>query len=68
MTEKKSINQKIEDLNQAVEWFYSEDFVLEKAPDKYRSTIELAKDIQKDLENLKNKIEVINQDFSKEEA
>ena len=68
MAEQKSINQKIEDLNQAVEWFYGEDFVLEKAPDKYRSTVELAKDIQKDLESLKNKIEVINQDFSKEEA
>ena len=66
MTEKKSINQKIDDLDAAVDWFYGDDFVLEQAPDKYQSAVKLAKDIQKDLKELKNKIEVIDKDFSKE--
>lgn len=68
MTEKKSLNQKIEDLDQAVEWFYGEDFALEQAPAKYQAAVKLAKDIEKDLKNLKNQIEVIDQDFSKAEA
>ena len=66
MTEKRSINQKIEELDASVDWFYGDDFVLEKAPEKYQSAVKLAKDIQKDLEELKNKIEVIDKDFSKE--
>ena len=31
MSEKETINQKIEKLNKEVEWFYGEDFSLEKA-------------------------------------
>ncbi|MBQ6355396.1 exodeoxyribonuclease VII small subunit [Candidatus Saccharibacteria bacterium] len=65
MAEKKTINQKIDELNNSVEWFYGDDFVLEKAPEKYQSAVKLAKDIQKDLDDLKNKIEVIDKDFSK---
>ena len=66
MTEKKSINQKIEELNTSVDWFYSDGFALEQAPDKYQTAVKLAKDIEKDLETLKNKIEVIDKDFAKE--
>ncbi|MBQ6393639.1 exodeoxyribonuclease VII small subunit [Candidatus Saccharibacteria bacterium] len=66
MAENKSINQKITELDTAVNWFYSDDFSLDQAAEKYKSTIKLAKDIQKDLETLKNKIEVIDKDFSKD--
>lgn len=62
---KMSLNQKIEKLDSEVEWFYSEDFRLEKATEKYRESIELAKEIEKDLQNLKNEIEVLAKDFSK---
>lgn len=66
MTEKKiSLNQKIEKLDEQVEWFYSDDFNLDKATDKYKESIELAKDIEKDLSDLKNEIEVLAEDFSK---
>jgi len=66
MADKKSINDKMEKLNTAVEWFYSDDFSLDQAAEKYQNTLKLAKELQNDLEALKNKIEVIDKDFSKE--
>lgn len=64
MTEK-SLNQKLKDLDKQVEWFYSDDFKLEKASEKYREALELSKEIEEDLKNLKNEIEVLNEDFTK---
>lgn len=65
MSEKKTINQKIETLDKQVEWFYSDDFKLEEATDKYKEAVKLAKEIEKDLNELKNEIEVLSEDFSK---
>ncbi|MBR2753727.1 exodeoxyribonuclease VII small subunit [Candidatus Saccharibacteria bacterium] len=65
MTEKMSLNQKIEKLDSEVEWFYSDEFKLEEATDKYKEAVKLAKDIEEDLTNLKNEIEVLSEDFSK---
>ncbi|MBQ2660954.1 exodeoxyribonuclease VII small subunit [Candidatus Saccharibacteria bacterium] len=66
MSENKlNLNQKIAELDKKVEWFYSEDFALENAVEKYKDAIKLAKDIEKDLKNLKNEIEVLSEDFSK---
>lgn len=64
MSDKKTINQKIQDLDGAVEWFYGEEFSLDKAQEKYESAVKLAKEIEKDLGELKNKIEIIDKDFS----
>lgn len=65
MAEKISLNQKIEKLDAEVEWFYSDDFKLEEATGKYKEAIKLAKEIEKDLNELKNEIEVLAEDFSK---
>ncbi len=65
MTEKKSLNEKIEELDAKVEWFYSDDFKLEEAVAKYKDALKLSKDIEKDLNELKNEIEVLSEDFSK---
>lgn len=65
MSEKVSLNQKIKKLDDKAEWFYSDDFNLESAVDNYKSAINLAKEIEKDLSELKNEIEIINQDFTK---
>ncbi len=65
MPEKKSLNEKIADLDAEVEWFYSDDFRLEDATKNYKSAAILARDIEKDLENLKNEIEVLSKDFSR---
>ncbi|MBR2741800.1 exodeoxyribonuclease VII small subunit [Candidatus Saccharibacteria bacterium] len=66
MSESKlSLNQKIEQLDNQVEWFYSDDFKLDEATDKYKQAVTLAKEIEKDLTELKNEIEVLSEDFSK---
>jgi len=62
---KETLNQKIEKLDQEVEWFYSDDFKLEEAVNKYKEAIKLAKGIEEDLAVLKNEIEVLSEDFSK---
>ena len=65
MSENKTLNQKIEDLETKVEWFYSGEFNLEEGAVKYKESIGLAKSIEKDLAELKNEIEVLAEDFSK---
>ena len=62
----KTISDKISELKTGVEWFYSDDFKLEEASEKYKALTTLAKDIEGDLDSLKNEIEVIEKDFSKE--
>lgn len=65
MTETTNLTQKIANLDSAVEWFYSDDFNLDEAAAKYKDTLSLAQEINKDLDNLKNQIEVLSEDFSK---
>lgn len=64
MTEQK-LNDKIKKLDSMTEWFYSDEFALEEAAVKYKEATTLAKDIEKDLNELKNEIEVLSEDFSK---
>lgn len=61
----KKISTKIDELKAGVEWFYSDEFELDKAASKYKDLTVLAKDIEKDLAELKNEIKVIGEDFSK---
>ena len=62
---KKNLNQQIEELDAQVEWFYSDDFKLEEAPEKYRAAVKLARDIEEDSKKLQNEIEILTKDFSK---
>ena len=61
----KNLNEKIAELDRKVEWFYSDEFKLEEAVKNYKDAAELAKEIEEDLKNLKNEIEVLAEDFSK---
>lgn len=63
---KTSIESKIKKLDDSVEWFYSEDFSLDQALQKYQETAKLAEDIEKDLSELRNQVETIA-DFTKPE-
>ena len=65
-TEKLTINQKLEQLDQQIEWFYGEDFSLEQAAEKSQAAATAAKEIESDLSEIKNQIEIIDRDFSKE--
>lgn len=60
-----TINEKIEKLQGEMAWFDSEEFALDKASDKYKELTKLASEIEKDLDDLKNEINVIAEDFSK---
>ena len=62
----KTIAQKIKELEMATEWFYSDDFKLEEAAPRYEAAIKLAKEVEADLNQLRNKIEVIEKDFTKD--
>ena len=64
MSEKESISQKIERLKMDVEWFYGEEFDLAEAATKYKKAMRLAKEIEVDLNSLKNEIKVIDKDFA----
>ena len=64
-TNKSTLSQKIAELDERLEWFYSDDFKLEEAASKYQQAIKLAKTIETDLQNLKNEIEVLSEDFGK---
>lgn len=62
----KNLNQKIKELDEKVEWFSSDEFELDKAVGEYKKALELAKEIEEDLKNLKNEVEVLDVDFSKD--
>jgi len=67
MAEKQlNINEKIKELERDIEWFYSDDFKLDEASERYEEAIKKAKVIESDLKNLKNKIEVLEKDFTKD--
>ena len=65
MSEVKTLNQKIEELEKSTDWFYSDEFNLDEAVQKYKSAIKLAKNLQKDLDTLQNEIEILSEDFTK---
>ena len=48
-----------------IEWFYSDDFVLEEAVEKYQQAYDLSTAIERNLLELKNQIEILPEDFTK---
>lgn len=61
---KKTIKQKLTELDAAIEWFYGDDFALDQALEYYEQANKLAKEISDELESVKNEIEVV-EDFTK---
>ncbi len=64
--EQTDISTKITKLNQYVEWFEGDDFTLEASIEKFNEAKKLADEIQKDLNDFKNKINVVQKQFDKE--
>ena len=64
--ENKSIQDKIAELSKLVAWFDSDDFTLETAIDKFKEAEVLAETIEKELQQLKNDIQVVKQKFDSE--
>ena len=63
-----NISSKIKTLDEKIKWFYGEDFNLDEALKNYKSSLELAKEIENDLQNLKNEVEILSEDFSVEKS
>jgi exodeoxyribonuclease VII small subunit len=62
----KTIQEKITELDAYVAWFDSDDFTLEAALEKFKVAEALAKEIEVDLNALKNDIQVVKQKFDTE--
>lgn len=62
----KTIQEKMTELNELVEWFDSDEFTLETALVKFKVAETLAADIEEDLNSLKNEIQIVKQKFDSE--
>jgi exodeoxyribonuclease VII small subunit len=62
----KTIQSKIAELDELVEWFESEDFQLEQASAKLKEAAKLAADIEHDLNAVANDIQIVKKSFATE--
>ena len=60
---KKTIQDKIDDLDGLVAWFQGEDFQLEEASATLKKAADLAADIERDLKTVENEIVDIKKSF-----
>lgn len=64
MSEKnKTIQEKMKELSELVDWFHGEEFNLEESIEKFREAEGMAAEIESDLMSLKNDIQVIKERF-----
>lgn len=62
----KTLQQKIDQLDQLIEWFNQEDFSIEEALERFKKADALALEIESQLDGLKNEIIVLKERFDKE--
>ena len=55
----KTIQDKLKNLQTLIDWFDSDDFVLESSIEKYKEAEKLAAEIELDLKSLKNTVTVV---------
>ena len=60
---KPSHERQMQQLEELISWFDSDDFDIEKAIEKFKEAEKLSNDIEKDLNNLKNEINIVKQKF-----
>ncbi|MCL2444628.1 hypothetical protein FWD07_00720 [Candidatus Saccharibacteria bacterium] len=58
------INTQLAGLQLVIDWFHSDSFNIDEAAGKYQEAITLAIQIEHDLTELKNQINLIDQDFT----
>lgn len=59
----KTIQEKLNELSEMVEWFHGGSFKLESALTKFKQAEALAEEIEKELTKLKNDIKVVKKNF-----
>lgn len=65
-TKNRTLQDKIDELNQLIEWFNQEDFSIEEALKKFKKADVLASKIEEQLDGLKNEVTVLKERFDKE--
>lgn len=61
---KTSIADKIEKLEELLQWFESEDITVEDSLKKYEDALKLSKELEADLQAAKNQVEIIKKKFA----
>ena len=62
-TSKTNISEQLNKLQQSLAWFDSEDFNLDEAVQRYEESSKIADDLKKSLEEIRNKVEILKQNF-----
>ncbi len=62
-----TIEEMMTELNAQMAWFHGDDFKLEEAKERFVRARQLANDIETVLAEMKNEIEVLGKDFSREQ-
>lgn len=57
------ITARMEQLQDMLAWFDGDDFILEEAVEKYQQAVALADGIERELDGLKNDIQVLKKKF-----
>lgn len=63
MTNDKTIEQLMAEIDERVAWFQSDDFVLDEAKERFLEVKRLAERIEKALTEMKNEIEMLEKDL-----
>jgi len=63
-SDKPTIQEKIEQLDQLAAWFDGDDFQLEQASEKLKEAAKLATEIEQDLNSVANEINEIKKSFA----
>lgn len=61
-----TIKEQLQQLDELISWFESDDFTLEEAVEKFKAAEQLAEDIRRKLSSLKGDITVLGQKFDTE--
>ena len=61
----KTLQEKLTELDELVDWFNTDDFALEEAVERFKKADSLAQEIEHDLEKIKNDITVLAERFDR---
>ena len=61
-----TIKEQLQQLDELISWFESDDFTLEEAVEKFQAAEQLAEEIRQKLSSLKGDITVLGQKFDTE--
>jgi len=58
------INDKLAKIDELIAWFNNDDFDIDEALEKFEELSKLSDEVQKDLDEVDNKINILKQKFS----